>query len=86
MATLGIKTYDDLVAKADSDPNWDAREKLYQQAEQVLIDNASFVPLVHPVTNAVVAKDLKGDGTKPNDLGFTPLRQLGLYVYTHVTQ
>ena len=81
-----IKAYDDLVAKADSDPNWDAREKLYQQAEQVLIDNASFVPLVHPVTNAVVSKDLKGDGTKPNDLGFTPLRQLGLYVYTHVTK
>ena len=86
MATLGIKAYDDLVAKADSDPNWDAREKLNQQAKQVLIDNASFVPLVHPVTNAVVSRDLKGDGTKPNDLGFTPLRQLGLYVYTHVTQ
>ena len=74
------------MAKADSDPNWDAREKLYQQAEQVLIDNASFVPLVHPVPNAVVSMDLKGDGTKPNDLGFTPLRQLGLYVYTHVTK
>ena len=86
VATLGIKAYDDLVAKADSDPNRDAREKLYQQAEQVLIDNASFVPLVHPVTNAVVSKDLKSDGTKPNDPGFTPLRQPGLYVYTHVTQ
>ena len=86
MATLGIKTYDDLVAKADSDPNWDAREKLHQQTEQVLIDDASFVPLVHPVTNAVVSRDLKGDGTKPNDPGFTPLRHLGLYVYTHVTQ
>ena len=54
--------------------------------EQVLIDNASFVPLVHPITNAVVSKDLKGDGTLPNDLGFTPLRQLGLYFYTHVTK
>ena len=52
----------------------------------MLIDNASFVPLVHPVTNAVVSKDLKGDGTLPNDLGFTPLRQLGLYFYTHVTK
>ncbi|MGV8984742.1 MAG: peptide ABC transporter substrate-binding protein [Cypionkella sp.] len=81
-----IKAYDDLVAKADSDPNWDERVKLYEQAEQVLIDNASFVPLVHPVTNAVVSKDLKGDGTKPNDLGFTPLRQLALYFYTHVSK
>lgn len=81
-----IQAFDDLVAKADSDPVWEVREQLYQQAEQVLIDNASFVPLVHPITNAVVSKDLKGDGTKPNDLGFTPLRQLGLYFYTHVSK
>ena len=57
-----------------------------QEAVLGLIDNASFVPLVHPITNAVVSKDLKGDGTLPNDLGFTPLRQLGLYFYTHVTK
>lgn len=81
-----IQAYDDLVAKADSNPKWEEREKLYEQAEQVLIDNASFVPLVHPITNAVVSKDLKGDGTKPNDLGFTPLRQLALYFYTHVSK
>jgi oligopeptide transport system substrate-binding protein len=79
-----VKAYDDLVAKADSSPNWEDRNKLYQQAEQVLIDNASMVPLVHPITNAVVSKDLKGDGTLPNSLGYTPLRQLGLYFYTHV--
>ena len=81
-----IQAYDDLVAKADSGPDWETRLADYIAAEQVLIDNASFVPLVHPVTNAVVSKDLKGDGTLPNDLGFTPLRQLGLYFYTHVTK
>jgi oligopeptide transport system substrate-binding protein len=79
-----VAAYDDLVAKADSSPNWEERNKLYQQAEQVLIDNASMVPLVHPITNAVVSKDLKGDGTLPNSLGYSPLRQLGLYFYTHV--
>lgn len=79
-----IKAYDDLVAQADSNPVWEERVKLYQQAEQVLIDNASFVPLVHPITNAVVSKDLKGDATLPNKLGFSPLRQLALYFYTHV--
>ena len=67
-------------------PIWEDRLKDYIAAEQVLIDNASFMPLVHPITNAVVSKDLKGDGTLPNDLGFTPLRQLGLYFYTHVTK
>jgi oligopeptide transport system substrate-binding protein len=79
-----IKAYDDLVAAADSGPNWETREKLYEQAEQVLIDNASFIPLVHPITNAVVSKELLGEGTTPNTLGFTPLRQLALYFYTHV--
>jgi oligopeptide transport system substrate-binding protein len=81
-----IKAYDDLVAKADAGTVWEDREKLYEQAEQVLIDNASFVPLVHPITVTVVSKDLKGDGVLPNTLGFTPLRQLGLYFYTHVTK
>lgn len=81
-----IAAYDDLVAKADSGSNWEERFKLYQDAEQVLIDNASMVPLVHPITNAVVSKDLQGDGTKPNKLGYAPLRQLGLYFYTHVNK
>lgn len=81
-----VKEYDDLVAQADSNPVWEERLKLYIAAEQVLIDNASFVPLVHPVTNAVVSAELKGDGTQPNKLGFTPLRQLALYFYTHVTK
>jgi oligopeptide transport system substrate-binding protein len=79
-----IQAYDDLVAKADSSPEWEVRNKLYQDAEQVLIDNASMVPLVHPITNAVVSKGLMGDGTLPNKLGYAPLRQLGLYFYTHV--
>lgn len=79
-----VKAYDDLVAKADSNPNWDERVKLYQAAEQVLIDNASFIPLVHPITNAVVSKGLTGEGATPNRMGFTPLRQLGLYFYTHI--
>ena len=76
--------YDALVSKADANPNWDEREKLYEQAEQVLIDDAAMIPVVHPITNAVVSKDLTGDGTTPNKLGFTPLRQLALYFYTHI--
>ena len=43
-----------------------------------------MIPVVHPITNAVVSKDLSGEGTTPNKLGFTPLRQLGLYFYTHI--
>ena len=79
-----LKAYDDLVAAADANSSWEERQKLYIQAEQVLIDNMSFIPLVHPITVAVVNKALTGDGTTPNTQGFTPLRQLGLYFYTHV--
>lgn len=79
-----VPAYDELVAKADASPNWEDRAALYQQAEQVLIDNASMIPVVHPITNAVVSKDLLGEGATPNKLGFTPLRQLALYFYTHV--
>ncbi|MBC7478349.1 MAG: peptide ABC transporter substrate-binding protein [Pseudorhodobacter sp.] len=76
--------YDELVSKADASPKWEDREKLYEQAEQVLIDDAAMIPVVHPITNAVVSKDLTGEGTTPNKLGFTPLRQLALYFYTHI--
>ncbi len=79
-----LPAHDALVAKADSDPVWEERMKLYEQAEQVLIDNASFVPLVHPVTNAVVSTQLTGDGTTANAQGFAPLSQQVLYFYTHV--
>lgn len=81
-----IAAYDELVAKADAGSNWDERQANYIAAEQVLIDNVSMIPLVHPITNAVVSKDLKGEATLPNDLGFTPLKQLALYFYTHVTK
>ncbi len=79
-----IQAYDDLVAKADAGSTWEEREKLYEEAEQVLIDNASFIPLVHPITVAVTSKELTGEGVTPNKFGFTPLRQLALYFYTHV--
>ncbi len=50
------------------------------------IDNASFIPLVHPIKLTAVSKSLQGEGTTPNNPGFTPLRQMGLYFYTHVTK
>ena len=59
-----IKAYDDLVAAADAGKVEAERFALYQQAEQVLIDNASMIPLVHPITVTVVSKDLKGEATE----------------------
>ena len=60
--------------------------QLYQLAEQVLTDNASFIPLLRPITVTVVSKGPQGEGTTPNKLGFTPLRQSGLCFYSHVTK
>ena len=76
-----IAAYDDLVKQADSAATWDERVKLYEQAEQVMIDQGLIVPLTHPITMTVVSEKLGGDAMTPNKLGFYPI--WSGYVYTH---
>lgn len=79
-----IPEYDELVAAADASPDWDERFALYQQAEQVMIDNASIVPLVHPIQMFVVGDRLSGPGVEPNSNGMTPLNRMVPYFYANV--
>jgi ABC-type transport system substrate-binding protein len=79
-----VPEYDKLVAEADSNPNWDERVKLYEQAEQVMIDQGLIVPLVHPIIMAVVSEDITGPGVTPNSKGFTPLDRIGNFLYSHI--
>ena len=81
-----LPDYDALVAQADSVSDWDTRYKLYAQAEQIMIDQAVIVPLVHPITIAVISDELGGDASTPNSLGFTSLDRLGHYFFTHLTK
>jgi ABC-type transport system substrate-binding protein len=81
-----IADYDKLVAEADSNPNWDERLKLYAQAEQVLIDGAYIVPMVHPITTTVISDKLGGDASTANAQGYFPLDRLGNYFFTHITK
>jgi peptide/nickel transport system substrate-binding protein/oligopeptide transport system substrate-binding protein len=81
-----VPEYDELVAAADANPNWEERVELYEQAEQVLIDNASIVPLVHPITTSVYSDALTGEAAQPNEQGFTPAERLGHYFFTHITK
>jgi peptide/nickel transport system substrate-binding protein/oligopeptide transport system substrate-binding protein len=81
-----IPEYDALVAQADSESDWDTRYDLYAQAEQIMIDQGLIVPLVHPVTTAVISDQLGGDASQPNALGFTPLDRLAHYFFTHLTK
>jgi oligopeptide transport system substrate-binding protein len=81
-----IPEYDALVAQADSESDWDTRYELYQQAEQIMIDQGLIIPLVHPITTAVISDQLGGDASTPNALGFTPLDRLGHYFFTHLTK
>lgn len=76
--------YDKYVKEADSNPDWNARLKLYAKAAQVMIDKAMIVPLEHPITNAVVSDKLSGAGVEPNSKGFTPLDRTTLFLYTHL--
>ncbi len=79
-----LPEYDALVEAADSNPVWEERLELYQQAEQVLIDNASIVPLVHPIQKFVVSDRIAGPGVEPNSQGMTPMSRLVPYFYAHV--
>lgn len=79
-----LDAYDALVAKADAESDWDTRVKLYAEAEQVLIDQAAIVPLVHPITVSLISDKITGEGAQPNAQGFTPLNRLGYYFYTHI--
>ena len=80
-----VDAYDELVAKADSAPSWEERVALYEQAEQVMIDQGMIVPLVHPIIMAVVSEDLSGAGVTPNSQGFTPLDRIGNFLYSHIS-
>lgn len=78
-----VPEYDALVAQADANPVWEERVALYEQAEQVLIDNASIVPLVHPIQMFVVSDRLAGDGVGTNAQGMTPMNRLVPFFYAH---
>ena len=78
--------YDTLVNAGDAEADWNKRLDDYAKAEQVIIDNAALVPLVHPVTIAAVSDKLQGPGVTPNSKGFTPLDRLSLFLYTHITK
>jgi oligopeptide transport system substrate-binding protein len=83
---ISYPEYDKLVDAGDAGADWNQRLVDYANAEQILIDNAALVPLVHPVTIAAVSDKLGGDGIKPNSKGFTPLDRLAGYLYTHITK
>ena len=79
-----VAEYDKLVSEADSNSNWDERVKLYEQAEQVMIDQGLIVPLVHPITINMVSAQLGGEAMTPNKAGFYPM--WSNYLYSHVTK
>jgi oligopeptide transport system substrate-binding protein len=78
-----LPAYDALVAKADASSDWDERLELYEKAELELINNASIIPLMHPITTSLVKDTLSGEGTTNNRLGYAPLAP-ALYFYTHI--
>jgi ABC-type oligopeptide transport system substrate-binding subunit len=80
-----VKAYDDLVAAADKAPEWADRVKLYEEAEQVMIDQGLIVPLVHPLITAAVSDKITGPGVTPNSRGFTPLGRIGNFLYSHIS-
>ena len=79
-----LASYDELVAQADSNSDWEERLALYEKAEMELINNVSIVPLMHPITTSLVKETLSGEGTTNNKLGFAPLENRVHYFFTHI--
>jgi len=83
---ISFPEYDKLVNAGDAEADWNKRLDDYAKAEQVIIDNAALVPLVHPVTIDAVSDKLHGAGIEANSKGFTPLDRLEEFLYTHITK
>ena len=75
--------YTELVNKANTLSDWNERFKLYQQAEQIIVDDATVTYLVHPVTNRLWKPYVKGEGVEVNKLGNYAYSQIP-YIYTHI--
>jgi oligopeptide transport system substrate-binding protein len=54
------KKFDELVTKADSMTNHEERMKLYQQAEDILLQDAGFIPLFFPTEVWLIRENLEG--------------------------
>lgn len=68
--------YDDLIAEAGAEVDFDRRLELYGQAQQLLIDEVGVMPLSYPLRGALVKPWVQGfvpsprEGTVPGDLYF----------------
>ncbi|RVT83497.1 peptide ABC transporter substrate-binding protein [Rhodobacteraceae bacterium CCMM004] len=80
-----LPEYDALVDQAGAASEWEERLGYYEQAEQVLIDNASIIPLVHPIQTFVFSDRVSGDATEPTENGFSASSRLTPYFYTHLS-
>lgn len=79
-----VPAYDELVDAAGAASDWETRLDYYEQAEQVLIDNASIIPLVHPIQTFVFADRVAGEATVPTENGLSASSRLTPYFYTHL--
>lgn len=80
-----VPEYDRLVDAAGSASDWETRLHHYEQAEQVLIDNASIIPLVHPILTFVYSDRVSGEATHPTENGLSVFARVTPYFYTHLS-
>ncbi len=75
-AKYSNSTFDDLIDRAASEVDFDARVDLYLEAHRLLVDEAGVVPLSYPIRGALVKPWVSGlvpsprEGATPGDLFF----------------
>lgn len=80
-----IDAYDAAVDAGGAGATWADRVAAYEEAAQIMINNMSVIPLVHPLENFVLSDRLKGAATEPNAAGDSPTKRLTPYFYTHLS-
>lgn len=72
--------YDDLIAEAEAEVDFDRRLALYEEAHALLVDEAGVIPLNHPLRGALVKPWVQGldpsprEGIVPGDLAFDQIQ------------
>jgi ABC-type transport system substrate-binding protein len=63
--TWNNQEYDDLLAKAGPMTNIEERTKIYQQAEELMVEDAAFIWAVHRTNVALYKPYVKGSFMEP---------------------
>jgi len=78
------EAYDKLVDEASASTDTEGRLKQFQDAERILVEDASAIFIVHRINTGLIKPYLAGEALAPNDAGFNGIQWPGISTYSNV--